>query len=65
MSGNDIVVLLQGYQKEPCAYIATQGPMSHTVADFWSIVWHEKVPIIVMITKLKEQNKVVSLRRFL
>lgn len=40
------------------AYIATQGPMPHTVNDFWLMVWKEKSPIIVMITKLKEKMKV-------
>ncbi|XP_014678851.1 PREDICTED: receptor-type tyrosine-protein phosphatase R-like, partial [Priapulus caudatus] len=48
---------ITGYEREPRAYVATQGPMSHTVGDFWSMVWHENMPIIVMITKLKEQNK--------
>ncbi len=32
--------------------------MSHTVNDFWRAVWHVKSPIVVMITKLKEKNKV-------
>ena len=48
----------QGYEGEPHAYIATQGPMSHTIVDFWRMVWHEKCPIIVMITKLKEKSRV-------
>ncbi len=48
----------QGYAGEPKAYIATQGPMSNTVHDFWRMVWQEKAPIIVMITKLREKNKV-------
>ena len=50
--------LFQGYEGEHNAYIATQGPMSHTIVDFWRLVWYEKTPIIVMITKLKEKNKV-------
>lgn len=49
---------LQGYEGEEKAYIATQGPMSHTIVDFWRMVWIEKSPIIVMITKLKEKAKV-------
>lgn len=32
--------------------------MANTLADFWKMVWQEKVPIIVMITKLQEQNSV-------
>ena len=34
-----------------------QGPMSNTVLDFWRMVWQEKAPIVVMITKLKEKNR--------
>ena len=51
--------LLQGYAGEPRAFIATQGPMTHTVEDFWRMVWLQRVPIIIMITKLKEKNKVL------
>lgn len=49
---------IRGYRGEPGAYIATQGPMANTLIDFWKMVWQEKVPIIVMITKLQEQNSV-------
>ena len=49
---------VQGYGGEPRAYIATQGPMSNTVNDFWSMVWQERCPVIVMITKLTEHNRV-------
>ena len=49
---------IQGYAGEEKAFIATQGPMSHTVNDFWRAVWHVKAPVVVMITKLKEKNKV-------
>ena len=31
--------------------------MSNTINDFWSMVWNENVPCIVMITKLIERNK--------
>ena len=48
----------QGYEGEPHAYIATQGPLPHSIVDFWHMIWNEKAPIIVMITKLKEKNKV-------
>ncbi|XP_054720794.1 LOW QUALITY PROTEIN: tyrosine-protein phosphatase non-receptor type 5-like [Uloborus diversus] len=49
---------VRGYGGETRAYIATQGPMSHTVNDFWTMVWKEKSSLIVMITKLKEKMKV-------
>ncbi|OWF52370.1 tyrosine-protein phosphatase non-receptor type 5-like [Mizuhopecten yessoensis] len=48
---------IRGYDGEPHAYVATQGPMSHTIVDFWRMVWAEKAPIIVMITKLKEKGR--------
>ena len=55
----------QGYGGEAGAYIATQGPMTNTVNDFWAMVWQEKSPAIVMITKLAEQNRVTTYLLFL
>ncbi|XP_061196039.1 receptor-type tyrosine-protein phosphatase alpha-like [Saccostrea echinata] len=40
------------------AYIATQGPKSKTITDFWSMVWQEKLNIIVCLTNLKEGEKI-------
>ena len=48
---------ITGYKGESKAFIASQGPMSNTINDFWSMVWNENVPCIVMITKLIERNK--------
>ncbi|KAM4736950.1 tyrosine-protein phosphatase non-receptor type 7-like [Anableps anableps] len=48
---------VRGYRGAPKAFIATQGPMLHTVGDFWDMVWQEKSSIIVMVTKLKENNE--------
>ncbi|XP_006266142.1 tyrosine-protein phosphatase non-receptor type 7 isoform X1 [Alligator mississippiensis] len=45
---------ITGYAGREREYIATQGPMLNTVVDFWEMVWQEGVPLIVMITKLKE-----------
>lgn len=38
------------------AYIITQGPMSHTTADFWQMVWEQGSVVIVMLSKLSENN---------
>ncbi|XP_034191139.1 tyrosine-protein phosphatase non-receptor type 7 isoform X1 [Osmia lignaria lignaria] len=48
---------IRGYDGEDARYIATQGPLSHTVADFWKMVWADKVSVVVMITKLHEAAK--------
>ncbi|XP_062584245.1 receptor-type tyrosine-protein phosphatase alpha-like [Saccostrea cucullata] len=40
------------------AYIAAQGPKQNTLSDFWTLVWQENVRQIVMLTNLKEDNKV-------
>ncbi|XP_061165545.1 receptor-type tyrosine-protein phosphatase T-like [Saccostrea echinata] len=39
-------------------YIASQGPKQNTVGDFWTMIWQENVSAIVMLTNLKERNKI-------
>ena len=34
------------------------GPLSKTVGDFWRMVWQEHVHTVVMVTNIKENNKV-------
>ncbi|KAM7410772.1 hypothetical protein PAMA_020960 [Pampus argenteus] len=48
---------IRGYRGAQRAYVATQGPMLHTVGDFWDMVWQERSSIIVMVTRLKENNE--------
>ncbi|XP_047736480.1 tyrosine-protein phosphatase non-receptor type 11 [Hyalella azteca] len=39
-------------------YIATQGCLSNTVADFWWMLWQEDCYVVVMTTKEVERGKV-------
>uniref|UniRef100_A0A0K2UZ97 Uncharacterized protein n=2 Tax=Lepeophtheirus salmonis TaxID=72036 RepID=A0A0K2UZ97_LEPSM len=45
-----------GYRKQN-AYIATQGPLPETFADFWRMVWEQRSSTIVMLTKLEERAR--------
>jgi len=38
------------------AYIVTQGPMAHTVADFWQMVWEQGSVVLVMLSRLSENG---------
>ena len=39
-------------------YILTQGPIAATLEDFWLLVWEQKSPVVVMLTKEVEGNRV-------
>lgn len=40
------------------AFIVTQGPLENTIEDFWEMIWEYKSHAIVMLTPLKENEKV-------
>lgn len=44
-----------------CEYIACQGPLSTTLADFWQMIWEQGVLHIVMTTSLESEGKVCLL----
>lgn len=39
-------------------YIATQGPLPDTFADFWNVIWAKKIPVIVMLTAETEGHSI-------
>ena len=40
----------------PKRFIATQGPMPHTIEDFWTMCYEKNVGLIIMLCQLKEKN---------
>uniref|UniRef100_A0A8D3CJH9 Receptor-type tyrosine-protein phosphatase epsilon n=1 Tax=Scophthalmus maximus TaxID=52904 RepID=A0A8D3CJH9_SCOMX len=47
---------IDGYRQKDY-FIATQGPLSHTVEDFWRMVWEWRCHSIVTLTELKEREQ--------
>ncbi|XP_043189712.1 receptor-type tyrosine-protein phosphatase kappa-like isoform X1 [Amphibalanus amphitrite] len=47
---------------KPNAYIVTQGPNERTVPDLWRMVWKERSPCIVMLTKTFDFIKVMCVQ---
>uniref|UniRef100_A0A8C8SN77 protein-tyrosine-phosphatase n=1 Tax=Pelusios castaneus TaxID=367368 RepID=A0A8C8SN77_9SAUR len=47
---------IQGVNNQRC-YIATQGPLAHTVLDFWRMIWEYGVKVIVMACREVEMGK--------
>lgn len=51
------VVLLQlDVNTRTYHYIAAQGPMENTVADFWQMVWEQNAKVIVAATDDKVKH---------
>uniref|UniRef100_T1J8E8 Tyrosine-protein phosphatase n=1 Tax=Strigamia maritima TaxID=126957 RepID=T1J8E8_STRMM len=39
-------------------YIAAQGPLPHTCADFWEMVWEQQSTLIVILTTITERGRI-------
>ena len=46
-----------GY-KDRKKWICAQGPLEHTVQDFWRMVYEQNVEMIIMLTNLEEYNRI-------
>lgn len=42
----------------PKEFIAAQGPLPHTVGDFWRLVWEQQSQTLVMLTNCVESGQV-------
>jgi protein tyrosine phosphatase len=42
----------------PSQYIATQGPLDHTILDFWQMIWENNCSVVIMLAKVIEAEKV-------
>ncbi|KAM5156728.1 tyrosine-protein phosphatase non-receptor type 3 isoform 4-T5 [Mantella aurantiaca] len=38
-------------------YIATQGPLPHTCAHFWQMIWDNRLSLVIMLTTLTERGR--------
>ncbi|XP_065839852.1 receptor-type tyrosine-protein phosphatase N2-like [Oscarella lobularis] len=56
VSGSDYINASYIFDVNPrkAKYIAAQGPVESTVADFWQMVWEQECVAIVMLTQLED-----------
>uniref|UniRef100_A0A672HZ29 Tyrosine-protein phosphatase non-receptor type n=1 Tax=Salarias fasciatus TaxID=181472 RepID=A0A672HZ29_SALFA len=59
INASHIKVMIRG---EEWHYIATQGPLANTCADFWQMVWEQGVSVIAMVTAEEEGGRSKSHR---
>uniref|UniRef100_A0A3Q3AWK0 Tyrosine-protein phosphatase non-receptor type n=1 Tax=Kryptolebias marmoratus TaxID=37003 RepID=A0A3Q3AWK0_KRYMA len=59
INASHIQVMIRG---EEWHYIATQGPLANTCADFWQMIWEQGVNVIAMVTAEEEGGRSKSHR---
>ncbi|MCJ8741068.1 hypothetical protein PDJAM_G00066400 [Pangasius djambal] len=47
---------IDGYRQKD-SYMASQGPLQHTIEDFWRMIWEWRSCSIVMLTELEERGQ--------
>lgn len=47
---------IDGYRQKD-SYMASQGPLQHTLEDFWRMIWEWRSCSIVMLTELEERGQ--------
>uniref|UniRef100_A0A6Q2Y869 Receptor-type tyrosine-protein phosphatase alpha n=1 Tax=Esox lucius TaxID=8010 RepID=A0A6Q2Y869_ESOLU len=47
---------VDGYRQKD-SYIASQGPLQHTIEDFWRMIWEWRSCSVVMLTELEERGQ--------
>ncbi|XP_022653946.1 protein-tyrosine-phosphatase PTP1-like [Varroa destructor] len=45
------------YERARRSYILTQGPLPETVGHFWLMVWEQRAPVIIMLNKIIEKQR--------
>ena len=50
-------------EQPPYQYIATQGPLASTTADFWQMVAEQGTSVVVMLTRCMEADMCERFRR--
>ena len=50
--------IMNPYTGQPKVFIATQGPIPKSMNNFWAMVWHEKISVVVMLCGLEEHGRV-------
>uniref|UniRef100_A0A674EPA7 protein-tyrosine-phosphatase n=1 Tax=Salmo trutta TaxID=8032 RepID=A0A674EPA7_SALTR len=54
---------IDGYRQKD-SYMASQGPLQHTIEDFWRMIWEWRSCSIVMLTELEERGQWQSYANF-